>query len=45
VVEPSPPPLRRHGSKWILRIGENGVRHESDLRGEPAGHNDSSSTS
>jgi hypothetical protein len=32
VVEPSPPNLRRHGSRWVLRIDENGIRHESDLR-------------
>jgi hypothetical protein len=32
VVEPSPPQLRCRGSKWVLRIDENGVRHESDLR-------------
>ncbi len=32
VVEPSPPELKRHGSKWVSRIDENGVRHESDLR-------------
>jgi len=31
VVEPAPPELRRRGSRWILRIDENGVRHESDL--------------
>jgi hypothetical protein len=32
VVEPSPPSLARHGSRWVLRIDGNGVRHESDLR-------------
>jgi hypothetical protein len=31
VVEPSPAALRCRGSRWILRIDENGVRHESDL--------------
>jgi hypothetical protein len=30
VVEPSPNWLQCHGSRWILRIDENGVRHESD---------------
>jgi hypothetical protein len=29
-VEPSPEFLKRHGSKWVLIIDENGVRHESD---------------
>lgn len=32
VVEPSPEPLACQGSRWILRIDENGVRHESDIR-------------
>jgi hypothetical protein len=31
-VERSPEPLGCRGSRWILRIDENGVRHESDLR-------------
>jgi len=31
-VEPSPDWLRCNGSRWVLRIDENGVRHESDLR-------------
>ena len=31
-VEPSPESLRCLGSRWVLRIDENGVRHESDLR-------------
>lgn len=22
--------LKKHGSKWVLRINENGVRHESE---------------
>jgi hypothetical protein len=30
VVEVAPPALRCRGSKWILRIDENGVRHESE---------------
>ena len=29
-VEPAPSHWR-HGSKWVLVIDENGVRHESDL--------------
>jgi hypothetical protein len=32
VVEPSPAWLRCNGSKWVLRIDRNGVRHESELR-------------
>ena len=31
IVEPSPPALRCKGSQWILKIDENGVRHESDI--------------
>src|SRR5260370_9403957 len=31
-VEPSPRSLRCLGSRWILRIDGNGVRHESDLQ-------------
>jgi hypothetical protein len=30
-VEPSPEWLQCRGSKWVLRIDENGVRHESDI--------------
>jgi hypothetical protein len=30
-VEPSPEWLKCRGSKWMLRIDGNGVRHESDL--------------
>jgi hypothetical protein len=30
-VEPSPEWLQCRGSKWVLKIDENGVRHESDL--------------
>jgi hypothetical protein len=33
IVEPSPKALRHRGSKWILRIDQNGVRHQSDLLG------------
>lgn len=32
VVEPSPDWLCRRGSKWALRIDENGVRHESEIK-------------
>lgn len=31
-VEPAPAWLQCNGSKWILRIDKNGVKHESDLR-------------
>jgi hypothetical protein len=31
VVEPAPEGLARHGSKWVLRIDEHGVRHKSEL--------------
>jgi len=31
VVERSPFSLRCNGSRWILRIDGNGVRHESEL--------------
>ena len=31
-VERSPNWLSCRGSRWVLRIHENGVRHESDLR-------------
>jgi hypothetical protein len=30
-VEPSPEWLQCRGSKWVLMIDGNGVRHESDL--------------
>jgi hypothetical protein len=30
-VERPPEWLRRNGSRWVLRIDHNGVRHESDL--------------
>ena len=33
-VEPSPDWLRCNGSRWVLRIDEHGVRHESDLQSE-----------
>ena len=29
-VEPSPRELRCQGSRWVLMIDEDGVRHESD---------------
>jgi hypothetical protein len=32
-VEPSPEWLRCNGSRWALKIDQNGVRHESDLKG------------
>jgi hypothetical protein len=32
VVERSPRRLRCNGSRWVLRIDENGVRNESDFR-------------
>jgi hypothetical protein len=31
-VEPSPDWLRCNGSRWVLRIDQNGVFHESDLK-------------
>ena len=31
VVEPAPDWLQCNGSKWVLKIDENGVRNESDL--------------
>jgi hypothetical protein len=31
-VESAPAWLQSHGSKWVLRIDENGVLHESDMR-------------
>ena len=34
-VGPSPDWLRCNGSRWVLKIDENGVRHESDLRKNP----------
>lgn len=30
-VEPSPDWLRCNGSKWVLKIDSNGVRHESEI--------------
>ena len=30
-IEPAPDWLTCRGSKWVLRIDDNGVRHESDL--------------
>jgi hypothetical protein len=32
IVERSPWNLRCLGSKWVLKIDSNGVRHESDVR-------------
>lgn len=32
VIEPAPEWLSCRGSKWVLRIDERGVRHESDER-------------
>lgn len=34
-VEPSPKSLRCLGSRWVLRMDRNGVRHESDLGSTP----------
>lgn len=31
IVEPPPEWLACRGSRWILRIDEHGVRHESDM--------------
>jgi hypothetical protein len=31
VVEPSPDWLSCNGSKWVLKIDSNGVRHESEI--------------
>lgn len=33
-VEPSPESRRCVGSRWVLRIDRNGVRHESELKGD-----------
>jgi hypothetical protein len=30
-VEPAPDWLQCNGSRWVLRIDADGVRHESDL--------------
>jgi|SRR5215831_14928490 len=35
-VERSPKWLRCNGSRWVLRIDQNGVRHESDLSQPPS---------
>jgi len=32
VVEPSPEYARCRGSRWCLRIDDDGIRNESDLR-------------
>ena len=31
-VAPSPPELNCQGSKWVLEIDENGVRHQSEIK-------------
>ena len=31
-VEPAPDWLRCNGSRWVLKVDENGVQHQSDLR-------------
>lgn len=31
-VESSPPELQCKGSRWVLRIDRNGVRHQSDMQ-------------
>ena len=31
IVEPSPEWLQCKGSRWMLRIDENGVRHQSEI--------------
>ncbi len=31
VVEPAPEWLASHGSRWVVRIDEHGIRHQSDL--------------
>lgn len=31
-VEQAPDWLAKHGSRWVLRVDERGVRHESDDR-------------
>ena len=33
-VEPARRGLVGHGSRWVLRIDEHGVRHQSDIRDE-----------
>jgi hypothetical protein len=33
IVEPSPEWLSCKGSRWVLRIDEDGVRHESEFLG------------
>lgn len=34
IVEPAPAWLQNHGSRWVLKIDENGMGHESDFRKE-----------
>jgi hypothetical protein len=33
-VEPSPEWLQCNGSRWALKIDQNGVRHDSDLKND-----------
>jgi hypothetical protein len=33
-IEPAPDWLRQHGSRWILRVDEKGLWHESDAGGD-----------
>lgn len=32
IVERSPDWLQNHGSKWVLRVDEKGICHESDFK-------------
>ena len=32
IVEPAPDWLSCNGSKWVLKIDSNGVRHESEIK-------------
>jgi hypothetical protein len=34
IVERPPDWLQNHGSKWVLRIDENGVYHESEMKNQ-----------
>jgi hypothetical protein len=36
-VEPPPEWLQCRGSRWVLIVDQNGVRHESDLRNDQIG--------
>lgn len=33
VVEPAPDDMQCNGSRWVLRVDEHGVRHQSDVSG------------